>query len=262
MKKSVIVHVSAACVALVVALAGSSAPAAGWGSLKGRFVVDGKPADPPPLSVDAKEPFCVQEKPKNEAWVVGADGALKNGVVYLRLGRGKKITPHPDYEAQLKEPVVLDNHRCSFVPHVTLVRVGQKLVVKNSDPPPVGHNTNIAIFSFNQTIPSESQTEIPVARDAPLPMPVVCNIHPFMKGYLLSQEHPYMTTSGEDGTFEIKNIPAGKHEFQFWHEAAGYLRDLKLQSGKTNRQGRADLTIAAGETLDVGDIKIPARMLK
>jgi hypothetical protein len=40
------------------------------------------------------------------------------------------------------------------------------------------------------------------------------------------------------------------------------LKDLKLASGKTNRQGRADLTISAGQTLDLGDIKVPAKILK
>jgi hypothetical protein len=83
-----------------------------------------------------------------------------------------------------------------------------------------------------------------------------------MAAHLLVQEHPYMATTADDGTFEIKNIPAGKHEFQFWHEAPGYLKDLSLKSGKTNRQGRADLEIAAGQTLDLGDVKVPASMLK
>ena len=35
-----------------------------------------------------------------------------------------------------------------------------------------------------------------------------------------------MAVSGEDGTFEIKNIPAGKHEFQLWHEVPGYIEDV------------------------------------
>jgi len=259
MKESLINGAIMLCGVLVAA---TNVNAAGWGSLKGRFVVDGKPGDPPPLAVDSKEPYCVQAKPKNLAWIVGQNGALKNAIVYLRLPRRGKVEIHPDYEAQLNKPAVLDNHRCTFEPHVTLVRVGQTLVIKNSDPPPVGHNTNIALFSFNQTIPAESETQIKVSKDGPLPMPVVCNIHTYMKGYLLAQEHPYMVASGDDGSFELKNIPAGKHEFQFWHEAAGYLRDLTLKGGKTNRQGRADLTIADGNTLDVGEIKIPARMLK
>ena len=50
-----------------------------------------------------------------------------------------------------------------------------------------------------------------------------------------------MAVSGDDGTFEIKNIPAGKHEFQFWHEAAGYLKNVQFKGGNDGspRPGRA-----------------------
>jgi hypothetical protein len=36
------------------------------------------------------------------------------------------------------------------------------------------------------------------------------------------------------------------------------MKDLALESAKTDRRGRAKLKIAAGETLDLGEIKIPA----
>jgi hypothetical protein len=83
-----------------------------------------------------------------------------------------------------------------------------------------------------------------------------------MHGVLVVQDHPYMAASADDGTFEIKNIPAGEHEFQFWHEAPGYLKNLKFQGGSTDRRGRAKLTIPAGGTLDLGDIKVPASVLQ
>jgi hypothetical protein len=37
---------------------------------------------------------------------------------------------------------------------------------------------------------------------------------------------------------------------------------LRTAGGNTDRSGRAALTIKAGETLDLGDIKIPSSFLK
>jgi hypothetical protein len=239
----------------------SPAGAADWGSIKGRFVVDGTPTAPAPLVVN-KDQFCIDHKPKNDAVVVGKDNALVNALIYLRPALGQKVAIHPDYEAKLKEPVELDNKGCTFVPHITVARFGQKLVVKNSDPPPVSHNTNLILLAFNPVIPAGDKTELTISKEGSLPTPVQCNIHPWMKGYLVALSHPYVAVSGEDGTFEIKNIPVGTHDFQLWHETPGYLKNLKFAGGTSDaRTGRAKLKIAAGETLDLGDIKVPARVL-
>jgi plastocyanin len=243
--------------ATTAAVALHSTAAADWGSLKGRFVVDGAPPALPPLVI-SKDQHCIDSKPVNETVVIGDGGGLANAVVYVFLGRRGSIDVHPDYEAELEESVVLDNIGCHFVPHVARVRTGQTFVLKNSDP--VGHNTNVTGI-FNEIIPAGDERPKTFNRAESLPIPVTCNIHPWMKGHVLVQEHPYMAVSGEDGTFEIKNIPAGNFNFQFWHET-GYLRDLRFSGGSTNRRGQAELTIAAGETLDLGDIQVPANMLR
>lgn len=245
---------------LLTLAAAAQANAAEWGSLKGRFLVDGKPAELKPLLVDSKDPFCAKQTPANESIVLGKNNELANVVAYLYLPRRGKVEIHPDYEAALSEPVVLDNTGCQFKPHVTLVRVGQKFIVKNSDP--TSHNTNLRIFGQNPVVPANSQIEIKANKEGRLPEPVQCNIHTFMLGHLLSQNHPYMAASGEDGTFEIKNLPAGKHTIQLWHEASGYLKDVSSKGGKADRTGKLNVTIAAGKTLDLGDIKVPAGILK
>jgi hypothetical protein len=242
----------------------ASGHAAEWGSIKGRFVVDGAPPKLPPLVV-AKDQFCIDIKPQNKSVVVGSDGGLANAVVFLRVPRRGKVDVHPDYQALLAEPAVLDNKNCEFQPHITLVRVGQPFVIKNSDPDPVSHNTNAKLIQngqFNTIIPVGGETKMTFSKAETLPMPVNCNIHPFMAAHILVLDHPYMAVSADDGTFEISNVPAGKHEFQLWHEGMGYMKNLKYNGGAANRQGRAELTIAGGKTLDLGDIKVPASGLK
>jgi hypothetical protein len=237
----------------------ATASGAEWGSLKGRFLIDGTPGKVADLVVN-KDQYCIDHKPSNDSLVVGKDNSLVNAVVFLKAPLGKKVDIHPDYEAKLKEPVVLDNHFCTFKPHVLMARLGQEIVIKNSDD--VGHNTNIPSFSFNQTVPVKDKLKIKDGAAAPVPMPISCGIHPWMKAHVLSLDHPYMVTSGEDGKFEIKNIPAGTNEFQFWHELPGNLKNMKLSGGMTDVKGRAKLKIEAGKTLDLGDIKVPARLLK
>jgi plastocyanin len=245
---------------LLAAPVSLQAVAAEWGTLKGRFVVEGTPPAPTPLAV-SKDQFCIDKKPMNETVLVDESGNLANAVVYVFLGRRGKIEVHPDYEAKLKEPVELDNLGCSFHPHVALVRVGQTIDIKNSDP--VGHNTKIEgkKNTFNQTIEVGKTIPYVIQQTEAMPAPGSCSIHPFMKGVVLVQDHPYMVASAADGTFEIVNVPAGKHEFQFWHESPGYLKNLKFAGGSTDRRGKAELEIPAGGTLDLGDIKVPASAL-
>ena len=70
-------------------------------------------------------------------------------------------------------------------------------------------------------------------------------------------DHPYAAASSIDGTFEIKNLPAGELQFQLWHE-----RSKALAVKPANEHGRFKVTIKPNETTDLGTIKIPASTLK
>jgi hypothetical protein len=113
--------------------------------------------------------------------------------------------------------------------------------------------------SFNQIIPAGGTYETVVPKDEGRASPVSCNIHPWMKGWLLVRDDPYMAVSAADGTFEIKNIPVGQHEFQFWQEAAGFLKEVSFKGGKADRRGRAKIKIESGE-IDLGEIKVSAKL--
>lgn len=252
-------------VALVAMGAASvgSASAQEWGSVKGRFVLDGS-VKPDPLKITKDTEYCGKHDLVEETVVTGEKSGLANVFVYLYLGRRDTVDIHPDYEDLAGKPVVLDNNECRFEPHAMTVWTKQPLEIRNSDPG-IGHNTNAMKLtenpSFNEIIPNDKPAVKNFEKSEPGPSPFACNIHPWMSANVLIRDNPYMAVSAKDGTFEIKNIPAGEHEFVIWHEAKGNVRSLKVGDEKTDRKGRVELKVPAGDALDLGEIKITMKDL-
>lgn len=229
----------------------SMASAADWGNLKGRFVLDGKA--PPEEKVDtSKEPLCSKHPVINEALVVGKDGGIKDVVIYVS---SKKVKVHPDYEKTAKDKVVMDNKHCRFEPHILPLRLTQELELHNSDP--FSHNSNMAPLGdspVNPLISEGGEFLHHFNRVQKLPVPVTCNIHGWMKGYIVVRDNPYVAVSDKDGNFELKDLPAGELEFLVWQEKAGYL------SAKPDwKKGVFKMKIKAGDN-DLGDIKVPVAL--
>ena len=243
----------------LAAWCGQTATAAEWASLKGRFVFDGNPPTPAAITADKDVEVCGKHKLVNEELVVSEDGGLANVVIFVR---SKKVTVHPDLaDGSKADPLVLDNKNCRFEPHVGFVQTGQTLTIKNSDS--VGHNSNIATMKnspSNSLIPSDGSADVTFSRDEAIPAAVTCNIHPWMKAYLVIRPNPYGAVSGADGSFEIENLPVGEElEFQLWHEKGGYLDEFTLGGKKADaKRGRIDFTVEAGGT-DLGDIVVAGK---
>jgi hypothetical protein len=160
--------------------------------------------------------------------------------------------------------LTLDNKNCRFDPHTLVLRTGQTLKVTNSDM--FGHNTNLTPRSpsnvpSNVLLPAGAEADAKYKGEETLPFKVGCNIHPWMGGWILVREDPYAVTSGKDGSFAIKNLPAGKElEFQFWHES-GFVKDVQMKGVKADNKGRFKLTVKPG-TNDLGDIKVSPAFFK
>lgn len=242
---------------------GTTTYGADWGSLKGRLVFDGDAGEPEPINVNKDVEFCKKHNPKDERLVVGEDGGLANVFIYLYVKKGKSVDIHPDMEAPGDDAVVLDNAGCRFEPHALTVRAGQTFEIKNSDS--IAHNTNAGALlsnpSFNNTVPQDAPLVKVFEKQESYPSEFACNIHPWMKSYVLIRDNPYMAVTDAEGNFEIENLPAGKHEFIFWHGPNGNIKSLKVGGTKTSRKGRAKLEIPAGDTLDLGEVKVPAKAL-
>ena len=48
-----------------------------------------------------------------------------------------------------------------------------------------------------------------------------CDLHPWMNSYIVIKAHPYYSVTGENGSFELTDVPPGKYDLKIWHETLG-----------------------------------------
>lgn len=236
-----------------------SALAQDWGDLQVTFIYDGEPPALHACEVTKDADFCGQFALVQEELTINPENrGIANVVAYLYLRRGDAAPKtHPSYAATATDEVLLDNNHCRFDPHVTLLRTSQTLVVGNSDD--VGHNCKIDTLvnpAINFTIPTHGKMYHKFPEAERLPSRVTCSIHPWMGGWLLVKDNPYMAISDKNGKLLIKNLPVGTWTIQFWHEKSGYV-DTVVQNGKPTewRRGRVEVEIGPGSN-DLGTVKL------
>ena len=135
-----------------------------------------------------------------------------NAVVYIDKIEGKTF-PAP------KKHLTMDQKNLSFVPHVLPVLAGTTVDFFNSDD--VLHN----VFSpdkcadkFNLGTWPKGQFRSYTFKNVGCRPVILCNVHPEMEAYVVVLSNPYFALSKKDGTFAIKNVPAGKYTLKIWHE--------------------------------------------
>ena len=233
----------------------ASSSSAEWATLRGQFVYDGQPPEPKFLAATKDVEFCGKNQIPDESLVVNqANNGIADIVLYLRK-KPSKISS--SYDEGADQMVVLDNSLCRFEPYIQFVRTGQELVIGNKDA--VGHNTNLGGLTsnpaFNQIIPALGSHKVTFDEPERRPVPLSCNIHPWMNGYVVVKDHPYMTKTDRDGNFEIRDLPTGEEiEVQLWHGSGGYIRDVSGANAEISRKGRVKLTLDGD--FDLGTVKV------
>jgi len=212
----------------------SSAPPANvdpatTGSVSGVVRLEGPvpPARKIIMSGDAACASAGQEPPVSQEVVADAQGNLANVVIYVKGGIGYFSFAIPT------TPVEINQQGCMYAPHVAAVMAGQTVTFHNSDK--TIHN----IHSQPKNNPSWNRSQSPgapaieefFAREE-IAIPVMCNVHPWMRSYLAVFDHPYFAVSGPGGAFEIRNLPPGTYTLEAWHEKYGTLRQPLVVSAK------------------------------
>lgn len=207
---------------------GSSAPLASSGRktvdpatagvLKGKVFFDGVPPQTQPISVKGN-PECAllhaNGEIPSESMIVN-DGKLQNVFVYVKEGLEDYSFPVP------AEPVEINNKACVYVPHVTGAQVDQPVAFVNGDS--TLHNVHALPKNskqFNLGLPFAGMKQVKKFSAAEVMVPLKCDVHPWMLGYVGVLPHPCFGVTGPDGLFEIKNLPPGDYVIEAWHEKLG-----------------------------------------
>jgi len=232
----------------------------GWATLKGTFKLNGAAPERKQLNhlIDKDQAVCMPGgKPVlgEELVVDSASNGIRDVVIYLtgpaKFPVGDPKWVHADYMATKDATLEFDQKQCVFLTHMLAMRSSQKLNILNSDP--VGHNTKIDATGraqqLNATIPASNNSLYEPKGEAQEPFNVSCSIHPWMSARMIVRDSPYFAVTKADGSFEIKNVPAGVPlEFRVWQEASKFLQDVNV-NGKPEKwsRGRFKLTLQPDE---------------
>lgn len=160
---------------------------------------------------------------------VSKDGGLKNAVVAIE---------------DIEDKAFMDGYKgtevvaefCQFLPFAGVVVNKKNFIVENHDSDPDDPKSTEGVLhnphSFEvKGASSTTIFNIALAKKGDkLDKPVVlrkekagsflrlqCDQHEFMQSFFLPVKNPHYAVAKEDGSFEIKDVPAGKHKLTVWH---------------------------------------------
>ena len=151
-----------------------------------------------------------------------------NVIVYLEGRDGAARAPAPDSHHQL-----MDQKDLTFEPHVLPVVKGSAIDFPNSDK--VRHNVYSPAESAHQfnlgTYPAGVVKTVEFAKSGVVPL--LCNVHSDMTGFILVLDTPYFATTDKYGRFAIAGVPPGKYLLHAWHEKVKSAeQEVTVEAGK------------------------------
>jgi plastocyanin len=162
-------------------------------------------------------------------------GMKGKSVVYVNAIGGKTF-PAP------KDHPVMDQKGLLFSPHIMAVQQGTTVDFLNSDN--VAHNVFWTAVGNDKKAGHNLGTwpkgeKRPYTFDKAGVVPLFCNVHPDMAGYIVVSPTPYFAETDDSGNYTIKDVPDGSYTVTAWHEGAKDQSQPVTVSGST----KADFTL-------------------
>jgi plastocyanin len=199
--------------------------AADAGTVAGKVTLNGLAPKLANLPVTRDMKVCGNNKP-DESLIVSKDSGVKNAVVWL-----PEVALPKDFKPPKEK---LDQQQCLFLPHVLAVPVGATVDVVNSDK--ALHNVRaqqgeVKLFNYAMPIPGHV---VPTKLKKEGIFKLSCDVHQWMRAWLLVLPTASWAMTGEDGTYRIEGVPPGTYKLKIWHERLGERdAEVTVQAGQT-----------------------------
>lgn len=197
----------------IAALCDGALGDASAGTIKGSVRYSGAPVERKKILVSIDQYLCGKEKEAGDL-LLSPNSGIRNVVVSLQgVPAGAKLPANP-------ASVKMDQIKCDFIPRVVIVPVGGTVEFLNSDR--LMHNVRSGGKGnppFNRAQP-HART-IAIGFKHPEVLRVDCDLHSWMRGWVVVAEHPFYTLTNEAGEFVIEKVPPGKYTLQLWQETLG-----------------------------------------
>ena len=163
-------------------------------------------------------------------------GVTGESVVYVEAVAGKT------FPAPTEKPLI-DQKGLMFAPHIVAIQQGTTVEFLNSDK--VAHNVFWISVGGNKKLGHNLGTwpqgeKRSFKFDNPGAIPLLCNVHPEMSGYIVVSPTPYFAVTDKSGNYKIENVPDGSYNVTAWHEGAKNSSKPISVAG----DGKADFTLA------------------
>jgi plastocyanin len=160
-----------------------------------------------------------------------------NSVVYVDTIPGKTFPA-------ASKTVVISQRGLAYVPHITAIEQGTTVDFQNDDS--VQHNVFWPSISGNKkdghnmgTWPKGDKRSFKF--DHAGIVPLLCNVHSEMSGFIVVSPTPYFAQTDSAGNFKIDNVPDGKYTVVLWHEGS------KPQTKSVDVSGTGKVDFAAAK---------------
>ena len=204
-------------------------------TIKGTIRYVGAPIEKKKTAVTIDQYICGKEKDPEDL-LLSSNNGIRNAVVSLQ-------NVPPGAKRDWNFPAAkMDQKQCSFIPRVVIVPAGGTVEFLNSDR--LLHNVRSSGKEnppFNRAQP-HARTISFVFKQPEL-LRVDCDLHSWMRGWVVVAANPFYAVTDEQGDFILENVPPGKYTLQVWQETLGNV----TQELTVGTKGPTTVTVGMGK---------------